>query len=228
MEGGTIMMQLQNSLTVLFNEVMAFLPQLVAALAILVAGWIVGKILGKAVARLFKTLHLDVALDKAGVDDLANRAGFAFKPASFTGGLVKWFIILAFTVVALNVLNLTAVTAFMSDIIGYLPQVLAAALIIFVGLIAGNFARTIVSAAVTSAQTISSAHAPMLGSVAYYAVLAFAIMAALNQMNIAPELIQILFTAIVGALALAFGLAFGLGGRDAAGRYVDRVTRTKG
>jgi hypothetical protein len=217
-------MQLQDSMTTLFNEIMAFLPELLAALLIIILGFIIGGLLGKAVRGLFKSMKLDHALDKAGVDDLTNRAGFAFKPAMFAGNLVKWFIILAFTIVALNVLGLESVTDFMSEILTYLPKVLAAALMLFVGLIIAQGTRGIVEGAVRSAKTISSDKAPMLGNIAYYAVIVFAVLAALNQMEIAPELIQILFTGIVVALSLAFGLAFGLGGRTTASRYLDGLT----
>ncbi len=216
-------MQVQHSIQTLFNELMAFLPELVAALLIIVLGFFIGGALGKLVQRLFKSTHLDVALDKAGVDDLTRRAGYAFRPAKFAGDLVKWFIILAFTIVALNVLGLTAVTAFMGEVLAYLPNVFAAALILFIGLIAANAARGISEATIRSAETISSDKAPMIGKAAYYAVVVFAILAALNQMQIAPELIQILFTGIVAGLSLAFGLAFGLGGRTTASRYLEKT-----
>jgi len=219
-----IIASLQASLQSLLNEVMSFLPELVAALLILIAGFVIGGLLGKAVTKVFKKLQLDTALDKAGVDDLSSRAGFAFKPAAFAGALVKWFIILAFTVVALNVLNLESVTQFMGEILAYLPKVLAAALILFVGMIAANAVKAIVEGAVRSAQTISSDKAGLLGSVTYYAVIAFALMAALNQMEIAPELIQILFSGLVFGLSLAFGLAFGLGGRSTAATYLDKLS----
>jgi len=221
--GYDIANQLQDSLSALFTEVMSFIPELIAAILIVVIGWIIGGVLGGVVAKLFKTFKLDQALDKAGVDDLSHRAGYAFKPAKFAGGLVKWFIILGFLTVALNILGLDAVTEFMGEILAYLPKVLAAALILFVGLIAAKAVQAIVEAAIRSSKTIDSGAAGMIGNVTYYAVIAFAIMAALNQMNIASELIQILFTAITGALALGFGLAFGLGGKDTAAQYLHKL-----
>lgn len=223
-ESYDIAMQLQASIQSLFTELMAFLPELVAAIIIIVLGFFIGGILGTAVRKLFKRTKLDHALDKAGVDELTNRAGYSYKPARFAGDLVKWFIILAFTIVALNVMGLTAVTDFMGEVLAYLPKVLAAALILFVGLIVANAAKGITEGAVRGARTISSDKAPILGKVAYYAVVVFAALAALNQMEIAPELIQILFAGIVVATSLAFGLAFGLGGRNAAARYLDSIT----
>jgi len=221
--GYDIANQLQNSLYSLFTDVMGFVPELIAALVIIVVGWIIGGVLGKVVAKGFRTFKFDQALDKAGVDDLSRRAGYAFKPAQFAGGLVKWFVIFGFLTVALNVLNLTAVTVFIGEILAYLPKVLAAALILFVGLIAAKAVQSIAEGTIKSAKTIDSSKADMIGNVSYYAVIAFAAMAALNQMSIAPELIQILFTAITGALALGFGLAFGLGGKDAAARYIEKM-----
>lgn len=221
--GYDIATQLQISLYNLFYEAMSFIPELIAAILIIVIGWIIGGILGGLVTKAFRMFKLDQALDKAGVDDLSNRAGYAFKPARFAGALVKWFIILAFLTVALNVLGLTAVTDFIGEVLAYLPKVLAAALILFVGLIAAKTVRAIAEAAIRSSRTINSSAADMIGNVSYVAVIAFAIMAALNQMDIASELIQILFTAMTGALALGFGLAFGLGGKDTAARYLDKL-----
>jgi hypothetical protein len=215
---------LERSLGALVADIMQFLPQLAVALLVLVVGWVVGGILGKLVTKGFHTLKLDTALDKAGVDDLSERAGYAFKPGEFVGSLVKWFIVLVFAIVAFDILGLNQVTVFAREVVlGYLPQVLAAALILFVGVLVAQLAKDLLMGTLRGA---GSKNVELYGKLAYALVLAFSIMAVLNQLQIADDLVQILFMGVVFALSLGAGLAFGLGGRDAAGKYINQMTHT--
>ncbi len=214
---------IEQSLVELWIGVMQFLPQLIVAIVVLVVGWIIGGILGGLVRKVFRTLKIDEALDKAGVDDLSKKAGYVFKPGHFVGALVKWFVILAFAVVAFDILNLQEVTTFMREVVlGYLPQVFVAVLILFAAMLIANIAEKSLSAALRASGT---SNPELFGKIAHYLVIGFGIMAAMNQLKIADELVGTLFTGIVLALSLALGLAFGLGGKEAAGRYVDRLTR---
>ena len=214
---------IEQSMGALWYDVMQFLPELAVALLVLILGWIVGGILGRLVTKGFKTLKLDQALDKAGVDDLSERAGYAFRPSHFVGSLVKWFVVLAFAIVAFDILGLNQVTVFTREVVlGYLPQVFAAALILFVGVLVAQLAKDLLMGALRGA---GSKNVEMYGKLAYGLVIAFSLMAVLNQLGIADELVEILFMGIVFALSLGSGLAFGLGGRDAAGRYIDSMTR---
>lgn len=214
---------IEQSMSALWFEVMQFLPQLAVALLILILGWIIGGVLSGLVKKGFRFLHIDDALDKAGIDDLSKKAGYEFKPGHFVGTLVKWFVILAFAVVAFDILQLQEVTSFMREVVlGYLPQVFVAVLILFAAMLIANVASKSLTAMLRASNTVNP---EFFGRIAYYLVIAFAIMAALNQLKIADELIQTLFMGIVFALSLGAGLAFGLGGKDAAARYIDRVTR---
>lgn len=214
---------IEQSMNELWFGVVQFVPQLIIAILVLILGWIVGGILGGVVRKLFSTMHLDTALDKAGVDELSQKAGYAFKPAKFAGDLVKWFVVLAVTIVALDILDLREVTVFMREVVlGYLPLVFAAVLILFAGLLVANLVKKVVIGMV---RTGGSRSPEFFGKIAYYLVIAFAVMAAMNQLRIADELVQTLFMGIVFALSLGSALAFGLGGKDAAGRFIDQLTR---
>ena len=216
---------LGSSLSALWFDVMQFLPQLLIALLVLVLGWIIGGMLGRVIAKGFTKLKLDEALDKAGVDDLSERAGYAFKPGQFVGSLVKWFVVLVFAVVAFDILGLSQVTVFAREVVlGYLPQVFAAALILFVGVLVAQLAKDLLMGALRGA---GSKNVELYGKLTYALVLAFSIMAVLNQLQIAADLVQILFMGIVFALSLGTGLAFGLGGRDASGKYINSMTGSK-
>jgi len=214
---------IEHSLVSLWIGVIQFLPQLIIALVVLVIGWIVGGFLGGLVRKLFRNFGIDEALDEAGLDNLSDKAGYAFRPGVFVGSLVKWFIILAFAVVALDILRLQEVTTFMREVVlGYLPQVFVAVLILFAAMLIANIAEKSLVAALRAR---GSSKPEMFGKIGRYLVIGFGIMAAMNQLQIADELVLTLFTGIVFALSLALGLAFGLGGKDAAGRYIDHVTR---
>lgn len=214
---------LGEATTGLWVSMASFVPQLVIALLVLIAGWIVGGIISRVVQKGFKMLHLDTALDKAGVDELSEKAGYKFKPAKFVGTIVKWFIIIAFAIVAFDILNLGAVTDFMTNaVLGYLPHVFAAVLILFAAVLVASFAR---QTAVAVLKASGSTNVEMFGKLAYYLVIGFGIIALLNQLKIAEELMQTLFMGIIFALSLAAGLAFGLGGRDAASRFIDSLTK---
>ncbi|MBI4086848.1 hypothetical protein HY416_02595 [Candidatus Kaiserbacteria bacterium] len=211
-------MTFRDSLT----DVGAILPGIIVAILLIVLGWLVGTGVGSLVARVVGALRVDDALRSAKVDEVVERAGFKFSSGGFLGALVKWFIIAVFFMVALDMLQLGPVTEFLGRIVFYLPQVIVAVLILLVAaLVADVMERLVVGTA--RAADIGSPF--FVGSVARWAVWIFAILAALDQLDVAETLVQTLFTGIVVAISLALGLSFGLGGKEAAARYIDRVAK---
>lgn len=206
----------------LFYGLVAFIPNLVAALVIFIIGWLIGAGLARVVEQVIAAVKVDQALRAAGVERVIERAGWKMNAGAFLGTLVKWFFIIVFLVAALEVLGLTQVTAFLTTVVlGYLPQVIVAVLILLVAAVVAETAQRVVRGAAAAARMRS---ANFLGSVARWAIWVFAILAALDQLGISP-FIQTLFTGLVVALALAFGLAFGLGGQQAAARYLEKMGR---
>lgn len=205
----------------LWYTVAAFLPAILAAIIVFLIGWIVGVILYRVVVEIVRVLKIDEALKAAGMNDAAKHAGFNLDIGKFLGTLVEWFIILVFLVASLDILGLTRVTIFLQTVVLlYLPQVIVASLILILGAILAEVVRGLVSG---SARAAGARSGNFAGTVAKWAIWITAIMAALTQLGIATELLQTLFTGVVIALSLAFGLAFGLGGRDAAARVIERV-----
>lgn len=200
--------------------VVEFLPKLIIALVIFVVGWAVGSLLGQVVNQIVRSLKIDNLLRSAKVDDVLRRGGFNLDTGRFLGALVEWFIIIVFLVASLDVLGLTQVTAFLGDVVLYLPQVIVAVLILLVAvIIASAMQRVVVGAAMAAG--VHSAN--FLGSVTKWAIWVFAVLMALFQLNIGGPLIQTLFTGFVVALSLAFGLSFGLGGQQAASGFISKV-----
>src|SRR3989344_5383812 len=194
--------------------VISFVPNVLVAIIIFVFGWLVGSVLGRWVAQLIKALKVDQALDGIGTGDLMARAGFRLDAGRFIGELVKWFIVVAFLVASTEVLGLTQVTNFLRGIVlGYLPNVIIAAFILIFVAIIGEVMQKVVTGMAKAAGVPS---AGLAGTITRWAIWFFGFIAALLQLQVAVVLLQTLFTGLVAMLALAGGLAFGLGGRDAA------------
>jgi hypothetical protein len=215
--GEVLTLSFQN----LWVGVVGFVPNVVVAILILILGWLVGALFGRAIWQVFKSLKVDEALSRAGFDSFVRRGGLELDSGAFVGGLVKWFIIVVFLIAAFEVLGLNQVNFFLQEVVlAYLPRVLAAALVLLVaGVIGDVTSRVVVTAAKTAG--IESAH--FAGAVAKWAIWIFAILVALSHLGIAAAFSQTLFTGIVIAVALALGLSFGLGGQEAAARYIERL-----
>lgn len=212
---------LSASLKNIWLGIAGFIPTLLAAIIIAAVGWIIGAIFFKLVSNLVKLAKLDTALRAAGFDKVIEKAGFKLDSGIFLGKLVEWFFIIVFLVAALDVLGLKQVTAFLSDVVlGYLPQVMVAALIILVAAVVAEAVQKIVTGAAKAANMKSVNFA---GNIAKWAIWIFAILAAIMQLGIAVSFINTLFTGVVIAISLALGLAFGLGGQDAAAKYIEKV-----
>ena len=208
-----------------FNElwgvVLAFIPQLIVALVVFIIGWVIAVALGKVVEQIIKAIKVDIALRSLGVEEAVSRAGMKLDSGAFIGGLVRWFFILVFLFAAIDVLGLTQVTEFLrSVVLTYVPQVIVASLILVAAALLAEVTQNVVEGSARAAQLPS---AGFLGGIAKWAIWIFALLAALYQLGIAGPLVQTLFTAFVAMLALAGGLAFGLGGKDMAARYLDRL-----
>lgn len=205
----------------LWNGVIAFVPQFIIALVVFIVGWVIAVALGKIVSQVVKSLRVDSALNALGAQAPLSRAGLRLDSGAFVGALVRWFFILVFLLAAIDVLGLSQVTEFLrSVVLTYIPQVIVAAFILLAAALLSDFMRKVV---ISSARAANLPSAGFLGGVAKWAIWLFAILAALFQLGIAGVFIQTLFTAFVAMLAISGGLAFGLGGKEAASRFLEKL-----
>jgi len=197
-----------------------FVPNLIGALIVLIIGLIVAAGLGTLVEKIFEAIRLDPFLEKLGLKPYFDRAGLRLRGAYFLGRLVYWFIAIAFLLAAADTIGLYALSSFLGEVLNYLPNVLAAVLIMLAAVVLANFIRRIVMASVLSAK-LHAAH--FLGSLTWWAIVIFGFFAALAQLQVAVTIIQSLVTGFIAMLALAGGLAFGLGGKEYAAHLVERL-----
>ena len=202
----------------LWGRVLSVLPDLIGAIIIVIFGFIVAPVLGGLVKKFIDLLRIDTLSEKVGINDLFQGYSDNFSVSLLIGKLVKWFFVLSFTMAAAEVLGWSRVTIFLNEIIFYIPQVLVAVVILALSMVAGKFFETIVTRSIQGSNTPID-QPELLGIITKWAFVIFGILAALLQLGIASSLIQILFTGIVLALALAFGL----GGRKKAEEILDRV-----
>jgi hypothetical protein len=203
--------------------VLAFVPNLIIAILIIIFGWVVAAGLAKVIEQIIKSLKLDKALASAGLDSIVAKSGFKLNSGKFLGELVKWFTIIVFFITAFEVLGLRQVNDFlMGVVVGYIPQVIAAVLILLVSvLIADALQKTVVA----SSKAAGIDHANFLGSVTKWSIWIFASLAALVQLGIGAIFIQTLFTGVVISLSVAFGLAIGLGGKEVAAEALQKMKK---
>ncbi len=212
---------IQQSFQEVWLNFVVFVPNIIVAIVIFVIGWIVGAILGRIVAQVVDALKIDNALRSAGFEEAVNKGGFKMSAGGLLGGLVKWFIIVVFLLAAVEVLGLDQVGVFLQNVVlTYLPKVIVAVLILLIAAVLGEFVKNLVAGAARAAE-MKSAH--FLGNLAKWAIWIFAFLAALAQLQVAAAFVQTLFAGVVVALSLGFGLAFGLGGQDAAARYLEQL-----
>lgn len=204
----------------LWTGVINIVPELIVAVIFFAIGWILAELVARLVESLFKSLKVDSLLKSAGFEDVIKRAGHNLNSGLFVGVIVKWFIVLAFLIASFNALNLREVSGFLGEVVHYLPQVIVAIIILMATVIVASVMQKIVMAS-SRASNIKSSE--LLGSITKWAIWIFGLLTALFNLGIAPGLIQTIITAVFAGAALAFGLAFGLGGKDAAQKLIDKA-----
>jgi hypothetical protein len=207
------MTTVQDTFLGLLATVLAFLPRLINAALLLIVGYIIARVVRGLLTKGLRALHFDKVADRAGITHFLRMAGTNLGAARVLAEVVFWWIFLVFIELAINALGLVEISNFLNAVLGYIPNVIAAVLIIVLGCLIATVVADVVRGA---AREAGLSIAPVLADVARWAIVIFSVLAALTQLNVAQNMIFILFAASVAMLALAGGLAFGLGGADTA------------
>lgn len=202
-----------RSLTQGLNAILGALPALIGALIILIIGYIIARVLQGIVTRVLQSAGFEGWMEKGGVKQFFDRSQTTQTPLSILGKLVFWLVFFIAISMAVDTLGITAISDVLAQFIAYIPQLIAAVLILVLATLLASFVAGIVRGATGSS---------VAGSVAQYGIIVFAVFAALTQMGIAEELIAPTFLILLGSVALAAALAFGLGGQGVAQRLVEQ------
>lgn len=198
----------------------AFLPNILGALIVFFIGWAIAIGLQKLVTQILRALRIDQLLEKMGAGEVMQRAGLKLDVAGWIGLLVKWFLIFGFLLAATDILQLNDVSAFLRSVLLYIPNIVVAAVILIVAAWFAGFLQKIVLASITASRIKSAA---FVGTLTKWTILIFGLFAALMQLGVAPGLLQTLVTGLIAMIAIAGGVAFGLGGKEQAGRFLARI-----
>ena len=204
----------------LWTGFVMFLPNFLGALVIFFVGLVIAAGLSKIVEKLVDALKLDRLLEQFGLGKILERADLRLDSGRFIGVLVQWFFIVVTLLAVSDILKLVAFSDFLSQVLLYVPNIIIAVLIMLAGVVMAAFLAKLVRASVLAAR-LHSAH--FLGALTKWSVLVFAFLAALSQLGIAGALVNTLIMGFVAMLALAGGLAFGLGGRDVAAAWLEKL-----
>lgn len=189
------------------------IPKIIGFVLIIVAGWFIASLIERGLASLLRAVKFNDLSERAGLSDFIRKMGMNTDASGMIGLVVKWFVRLIALVVAFDALGLPAVSEVLRQLLLWLPNVIVALVVLVIGGLAARALSNVVRGAASEA---GLSNANFLSKAATVVVWAFAIVVAVNQLGIATELVNTLFMAIVGALALGLGLAFGLGGRETA------------
>ena len=201
--------------------VLSFALKFVIALALLLIGYILGSFISKLIQHLFTQVKVDLYLRKAGVEEPLRRGGVNLNSGLFIGSLVKYFVVVIFLIASFSVIGLNQVNIFLQQVVlSYLPLIIVSVLMLLVGVVVGDVMQKIVRASALAAHIKA---AGFLGSVTKWSIWVLTVLTVLVQLQIAANLIQILFAGVVVAGAIAFGLAFGLGGQAHANQFIQKI-----
>lgn len=198
-----------------------FTPRLVLAIILFIVGWILGSVIAKAFEHVFAALKINHLFQRIGADNFFRKAGMNLNVGYFVGQVIRWFVIIVFLLPSLSLVGLDDIALFLrNDVLAFLPKVIIAAFILIIATVVSELLSKSVNA---SARAMDLSSANMLSTVAKYSVWVFAFIIALGQLGVAKDYMSTLFAGIVGMIALAGALAFGLGAKDTAARFITKL-----
>ncbi len=210
------MVSLQN----LWAGAVGVLGSVIGALIVFLIGLIVASGIGKFVEKIFGLIKLDALLKSLGIETYFERAGISLNSGKFFGKIAFWFLLIVFLLAASDILGFATLSFFLKDVLLYIPNVVIAVLIMLAAIILANFLRDLVKSSVKSARLKGNR---FLGSLTWWAITVFGFLAAVSQLGVAQEIITTLVGGFIAMIAIAGGIAFGLGGKDYAGYLISRL-----
>jgi len=206
-----------NSLIGIWQDFIDFIPALIGAIIVFLIGWIIAVALGQVVAEVLKRIKFNKIFETGEWKKALEKADIKVDASAFIGAIIKWVLLIIFLVVAIKILGFKELEDFFNKVLAYLPNVVVAAFMFVVAVIIADIVEKLVRAAVEGAKMGSG---PMVGAIIKWSIWILAIFAILLQLGIAQTLITTIIQGIVALIVIAGGIAFGLGGKDAAAEVI--------
>jgi len=200
-------------------QVGIFLPRLALAFVVLIAGWLLAKVIRFAVVKALRAVNFNVLTEHAGMDAFLRQGGIESDTTDIFGTLVYWLVIFATLVIAFNSLGLTYITDLFGQVVTFVPKVIVALLILAFG---AYFARFIYNSVVAYCSNVGIQDAELLGKLSQYAIVVFVVLISLDQMNVGGDIIRQSFLIILAGVVFGLALAFGIGGQRWAAGLLER------
>lgn len=208
----------------MLTKIMAYLPVLLGALVILIVGWLVAKAIKRIVEWLLTTIRLDMLADKSGISEVLRKGNLKTTFSQIVSGLVYWLIMIMVLVMVVNALGLPKASDILTSLFDYVPKVIGALFVLVVAMFLANFVSGIVRTAAGNANLPSP---EMFAGISRWAIIIFAVTISLGELGIGTLLVTTTFNIILGGVCLALALAFGLGGKDTAARYLEELRQKR-
>ncbi|MGQ0764763.1 MAG: mechanosensitive ion channel family protein [Gemmatimonadota bacterium] len=195
-----------------FAQLAEIVPALLGALIILFAGYLLGKVVEKGTERLLRRIRFNAMLQRGGVMEAVERTGTHFNPTRVVGKLAFWLVMFSVIMIAANALGMESLAGVFAELVGYIPSLMSAIVILIVGIVLGRFTGGLIMASAGAVQG-----GPTLARVGRWGVVLLAVFMALQELGVATDIVTTAFAILFGAVALALAFAFGLGNRELAG-----------
>lgn len=206
----------------MLTRIVGYLPTLLGALIILVIGWMVANLIRKIVSQVLKLIHLDDLADKAGISEALSKGGLKTTTCEILSGLVYWLVIIMVLIIVVNALGMPEASNVLESLFDYIPNVIAAIFVLIIGMFLANFVSGIVR---TAGGNANLPKPEIFAGISRWAIIIFASTISLRELGIAPLLVTTTFNILFGGVCLALALAFGLGGKDAAAKYLEQLQK---
>lgn len=220
----TIMLAYENInievATAIWDKMVAFFLNLALVFGIIILGWIIAVIVGRIVHQILKAINIDSLLVASGLKEKFEKSGIKMSLVRIGEDAAKWIIVLLTVTIATESVGLGQVSSFLNNILNYIPNIIIAVIILGIGILIAEFSYRIVSG---SFKTAAFGSPKIFGEMAKWAIISFALLIALDQLGLQLEFVKILFTGMVAMIAIAGGVAFGLGGRDMAKGILEKT-----
>jgi small-conductance mechanosensitive channel len=209
-----------ESVREMLTRIGIFIPKLIGLLLILIIGWLLAKFIESFIVRSLKLIRLDTLAEKSGTSNFLAKGGIKYTLSELIGVLVYWLVVLMVFITALNAMQWTVAAEVLNVIVGYIPNIIISVFILVLGMFVSTLLSTVIR---TAASNAGITQAKLLGQITQIAVIVFASLMALQQLKIETGIILNVINIVLAATGLALGLAFGLGCKDVAGRFVEDI-----